>query len=296
MAPRIGFVGLGVMGSRMARHFLAAGHPLAVWNRTSDRAAELVRAGAALAATPAEVAADADFVITCVTDAGALRAIAGGDERGGGGLLARPRAGLVWIETSTIGAPASRELAERAASRGVAYLEAPVTGSRRGAEEATLLAMTGGPEALHAACEPVLRVFAREVIHVGPVGSAAVMKLIGNTLIAFMLEGLAETAVLGARAGLALPAILEVVSASMFASPFFAFKGEAMARRAFDEVLFSIELLAKDLALVADEAAARGVAMPGLEAIRRVTEAARSLGHGAEDIAAQLRAIEALAK
>jgi 3-hydroxyisobutyrate dehydrogenase-like beta-hydroxyacid dehydrogenase len=82
----------------------------------------------------------------------------------------------------------------------------------------------------------------------------------------------------------------------MFASPFFAFKGDAMARRAFDEVLFSIELMAKDLALVAEEAAARGVAMPGLDAIRRVTESARSLGHGAEDIAAQLRAIEALAK
>lgn len=276
----------------MARHFLAAGHPLVVWNRTPARAAELVQGGAALAGAPADVGADAEVVITCVTDAAALRAIAGGDD----GLLARPRADLRWIETSTIGAPASRELAALAASRGVAYLEAPVTGSRRGAEDGTLLAMSGGPEALHAACEPVLRVFARKVIHVGPVGSAAVMKLIGNTLIAFMLEGLAETAVLGARAGLALPAILEVVAASMFASPFFAFKGDAMARRAFDDVLFSIELMAKDLALAAEEADARGVAMPGLEAIRRVLELARSLGHGAEDIAAQVRAIEALAK
>jgi 3-hydroxyisobutyrate dehydrogenase len=276
----------------MARHFLTAGHPLVVWNRTPARAAELVQGGAALAATPADVGADAEVVITCVTDAAALRAIAGGAD----GLLARPRADLRWIETSTIGAPASRELAALAASRGVAYLEAPVTGSRRGAEDGTLLAMSGGPEALHAACEPVLRVFARRVIHVGPVGSAAVMKLIGNTLIAFMLEGLAETAVLGARAGLALPAILEVVAASMFASPFFAFKGDAMARRAFDDVLFSIELMAKDLALAAEEADARGVAMPGLEAIRRVLELARSLGHGAEDIAAQVRAIESLAK
>jgi 3-hydroxyisobutyrate dehydrogenase len=276
----------------MARHFLAARYPLVVWNRTAARAAELVQGGAALAGAPADVGADADVVITCVTDAAALRAIAGGDD----GLLARPRADLRWIETSTIGAPASRELAALAAARGVAYLEAPVTGSRRGAEDGTLLAMSGGPEALHAACEPVLRVFARKVIHVGPVGSAAVMKLIGNTLIAFMLEGLAETAVLGARAGLALPAILEVVAASMFASPFFAFKGDAMARRAFDDVLFSIELMAKDLALAAEEADARGVAMPGLEAIRRVLELARSLGHGAEDIAAQVRAIEALAK
>ena len=292
MAPRIGFVGLGTMGSRMARHFLAAGHPLVVWNRTPARAAELVQDGAALARAPADVGADAEVVITCVTDAAALRAIAGG----GDGLLARPRADLRWIETSTIGAPASCELAALAASRGVAYLEAPVTGSRRGAEAATLLAMSGGPEALHAACEPVLRVFARRVIHVGPVGSAAVMKLIGNTLIAFMLEGLAETAVLGARAGLALPAILEVVAASMFASPFFAFKGDAMARRAFDDVLFSIELMAKDLALAAEEADARGVAMPGLAAIRGALELARSLGLGAEDIAAQVRAIESLAR
>ena len=292
MRPRIGFIGLGTMGSRMARHFLTAGHSLAVWNRTAGRAAELVQAGAVLAAAPADVAADADFVITSVTDAAALRAIAGG----AGGLLARPRPGLRWIETSTIGAPASCELAELAASRGVAYLEAPVTGSRRGAEEGTLLAMSGGPEALHAACEPVLRVFSHKVIHVGPVGSAAVMKLIGNTLIAFMLEGLAEAAVLGARAGLGLPAILEVVRSSMFASPFLAFKGDAMARRAFDEVYFSLDLMAKDLALVVEEAAARGVAMPGLAALRGVTEAARSLGHGGQDIAAQIRAIEALAE
>lgn len=288
--PRIGFAGLGIMGSGMALNFVKKGYPLVVWNRDPARAAPLAAAGARVAASPRELAAGADFVVSCLATPQAVAAVALGAD----GLLAGAARGLRWIETSTIGSAAVLELGAAAAARGVELLEAPVTGSKVGAREGTLVVMTGGPRALHDACEPVLRAFATKVVYVGPLGAAAVMKLIGNTIISFMLEGLAEGAVLGERAGVPLEKILEVVQASGFASPYWAFKGGAMARRDFD-THFSLDLLHKDQALMLAEGGARGVPLPGLAAIHQVTSSARALGFGPEDIAAQLKAVEAAA-
>jgi 3-hydroxyisobutyrate dehydrogenase-like beta-hydroxyacid dehydrogenase len=274
--PRIGFVGLGIMGSRMARHFLDKGFPLTVWNRTVEKTASLVRQGAAVAHSPADVAARSDFMLTCLADPEALHAVASASD----GLLGGAHRGLRWIETSTIGAQTSIELGELARRHGVDYLEAPVSGSRNAAENGSLLVMTGGPEPLHQVCEPVLSTFARRVIHVGPLGSAAVMKLVSNALIAFMLEGLAEGLVLGTRAGISPDTILEVVQASMFASPFFAFKGGAMARREFDDVHFTLDLLHKDLKLALAEGAAHDVPLAGLSSIHQVVSVGRLLTLG----------------
>jgi 3-hydroxyisobutyrate dehydrogenase-like beta-hydroxyacid dehydrogenase len=287
---RVGFVGLGIMGSGMARNFLKKGFPLVVWNRTPERARALTAEGAAAAATPRELAQASDVVVTCLSDPAAVEAVALGPD----GLLAGARDGLRWIDTSTIGSAASLRLAAACARAGVAYLEAPVTGSKLGARDGTLLAMTGGPKDLHDACEPVLQAFCAKVIHVGPHGTAAVMKLIGNTLISFMLEGLAEGATLGARSGISIEKILEVVQASGFSSPYWAFKGGAMAQRNW-ETHFSLDLLHKDQALALAEGGARRVPLPGLAAIHQVTGSARALGLGAEDIAAQIKAVEAAA-
>jgi 3-hydroxyisobutyrate dehydrogenase-like beta-hydroxyacid dehydrogenase len=152
--------------------------------------------------------------------------------------------------------------------------------------------MAGGKREDFDAALPFLEAFASKSIYVGPVGSAAVMKLIGNTVISFMLEGLAEGAVLGEKAGVSLETILEVVQASGFSSPYWAFKGGAMARRDF-ETHFSIDLLHKDQALMLAEGASRQVPLPGLAAIHQITGAVRALGHGSEDIAAQIKAVEA---
>lgn len=285
---RVGVAGLGIMGSGMAGNFLRKGFSVAVWNRTRERAAPLAAAGAAMVSAPRALAQASDVVVTCLADPDAVAAVALGPD----GLLAGAAKGLRWIETSTIGSVASLALAKAADAAGVDYLEAPVTGSKIGARDGTLLAMTGGPRELHDACEPVIRAFAAKVIHVGPHGAAAVMKLIGNTIISFMLEGLAEGAVLGAAAGLELDKILEVVQASGFASPYFAFKGGAMSRRDF-ATHFSVDLLHKDQTLALAESRTRGVAMPGLRAIHQVTSEVRALGFGHEDIAAQLKGVEA---
>jgi 3-hydroxyisobutyrate dehydrogenase-like beta-hydroxyacid dehydrogenase len=281
---RIGFAGLGTMGAGMARNFLKKGFELTVWNRSVGRVGPLAAEGAKVAATPAELAAASDVVVTALADPPAVREVAAG-------LFEGAKPGLRWIETSTIGRPTILELAAEATRRGVLVLEAPVTGSKNGAEKGTLLAMTGGLPELHESLLPVLQVFCAKAIHVGPLGSAAVMKLIGNTILSFMLEGLAEGAIVGARAGVPLTKILEVVQASGFQSPYWDFKGGQMARRDFDPH-FAIDLMRKDQALMLEEAYARRVAMPGLAVIHQITQAAAALGLGGKDIAAQIEALE----
>jgi 3-hydroxyisobutyrate dehydrogenase len=274
----------------MARNFLTKGFPLTVYNRTASRADALVGEGARRAASPRALAEAVDVVITCVADPAALEHVALGEQ----GFLAGARAGTIWIDTSTIGAEASVALAGRAGERGVRYLEAPVTGSKLGAKNGTLVVMTGGPRALHEACEPLLAAFATKIVHCGDVGAAAIVKLVGNTIISFMLEGLAEGAVLAGRSGVSIEKILEVVQASGFASPYWSFKGGAMARRDF-ETHFSLDLLHKDQRLMLAEGERHRVPLPGLAAIHAVTEVARAIGVGGEDIAAQVKAIEHLA-
>ena len=170
-------------------------------------------------------------------------------------------------------------------------LEAPVTGSRNAAEQGTLLFMTGGrPEVLDELM-PVLLAMGTKAIHCGEVGDASTVKLIGNSIISFMMEGLAEGAVVARKAGIPLEKLIEVVMASGYASPYFAFKGDAIRRRDFQQH-FSIDLLVKDQTLMLGEAAAQGTALPGLAAIREVFQSARGQGLGQEDIAAVVKAVE----
>jgi 3-hydroxyisobutyrate dehydrogenase-like beta-hydroxyacid dehydrogenase len=287
---RVGFVGLGIMGSRMAANFLTRGHSLTVWNRSQKSCESLQAKGAAVAGTPEEVARESDVVFSCLADPAAVRAVYLGQS----GLLAGARAGMRFVDTSTISPGLAREVAEACREKGAEHLECPVTGSKQGAQDATLLLMTGGNPAINAELEPLLMCIGKKAIYVGETGAASTMKLLGNTIISFMLEGIAEVLTLGKSAGLAPEKILEVVQASGFASPYWSFKGGAMARRDF-ETHFSIDLLHKDQGLALAEGAAHKVPMPGLAAIHQVSSSARALGIGGKDIAAQIEAVEAMA-
>jgi 3-hydroxyisobutyrate dehydrogenase-like beta-hydroxyacid dehydrogenase len=287
MTTRIGFAGLGLMGSRMARHVLDKGFPLAVWNRTGSRCEPLVAAGARLARTPRELAEASDVVVACVADPAAAERLVFAED----GVLAAARPGLRYLETSTISPALSRRIADALRARGADMLEAPVTGSKLGAEKGTLLLMTGGRKELHEELMPVMMAFGSKAIHCGEVGQASVMKLIGNTLISFMLEGLCEGLVVGRKAGLSIETMLEVIMASGFASPYYSFKGGAIARRDFEQH-FSIDLLVKDQTLMLEEGAARKVPLPALAAIREVFQSARAQGLGQEDIAAVVKVLE----
>ena len=290
MQTRIGFAGLGLMGSRMARQYLDKGFPLTVWNRTPEKCAPLAAAGARVARTPRELAEASDVVVTCVADPNAVGRIVFAED----GVRAAARPGFRYLETSTISPGLARRVAEVLRAHGADMLEAPVTGSKLGAEKGTLVLMTGGRREVHDELMPIMMAIGSKAIYCGEIGQASVVKLIGNTIISFMLEGLCEGLVVGRKAGLKVDTMLEVIMASGYASPYFTFKGGAIARRDWD-THFSIDLLVKDQGLMLDEAAVRRVPMPGLAAIREVFQAARAQGFGALDIAAVVKVVEAAA-
>jgi 3-hydroxyisobutyrate dehydrogenase-like beta-hydroxyacid dehydrogenase len=281
---RIGFIGLGIMGSGMVKNLVRKGFSVSVWNRSPERCQQF---GLPIAGSPRALAAANDVVVCCVSDPNAVERVVFADD----GVLSGVRPGFRYVECSTVSPELVRRISAAMAERGAAALEAPVTGSRLGAANGTLLFMTGGEPALHAELEPLLLAMGARAIHCGDVGQGALMKLIGNTLISFMLEGLCEGLVVAEKGGLSIEKVLEVIAASGFASPYFAFKGGAIKERAFD-THFSIDLLFKDQSLMLAEAARQRTPLPALSAIREVFQAARGQGLGSEDISAVIKVLE----
>jgi 3-hydroxyisobutyrate dehydrogenase-like beta-hydroxyacid dehydrogenase len=274
--PRIGFAGLGLMGQRMAPHFLEKGYELTVWNRTPGRCEALRQRGAAVAADPKALASASDVVFSCVADPAAVdRLVFAAD-----GLVHGARPGFRYVETSTIAPDLARKVDAALRARGASMLEAPVTGSKNGAQNASLLLMTGGSRELHDELLPLLQVIGSKAIYCGPLGSASFVKLLGNTYISFMLEALAETSVLAKKASIPLETVLEVVMASGFASPYYTFKGGALIKRDFDQHL------------MLQEASSLGASMPGLVAIRDLCQQARDQGLGQDDIIGVAKVLE----
>jgi 3-hydroxyisobutyrate dehydrogenase-like beta-hydroxyacid dehydrogenase len=286
---RVGFVGLGIMGSRMARNLARKGFEVTVWNRTRSRAESLQADGIKIASSPAALASQVDAFCTCVSDPPALREVALGKE----GLLASSRSGQLFVDFSTVSPEFSRELEAAAARQGVDFVEAPVTGSKTGAEKGTLLLMVGAkPGALERA-QPIFQAVGEKVVHCGPVGAGSQVKLAGNALISMMLEGLCEGMLLTQRAGVDPRKFLEVVQSSGFRSPYYEFKGPSILRREF-ETHFSIDLMFKDLSLFLDSAARHRIPTPSIAAVRETYQLARAQGKGAQDIAAVVTALEDL--
>lgn len=283
---RIGFIGLGIMGRGMVQNLVSKGYEVRVWNRSRSAAAAL-NAPVNIAESPMALARASDVVITCVSDPAAVERVVFAED----GVLAGARAGFRYVECSTVSPALVRRIAEAFQAIGAASLEAPMTGSKLGAERGTLLFMTGGPAELHRELEPVLLAMGTRAIHCGATGQGALMKLAGNTIISFMLAGLCEALVVARKGGLAVDTALQVIQASGFASPYFAFKGAALRDRDFS-THFSIDLLVKDQSLMLDEAAAQPTPLHGLAAVRELFQAARAQGHGAEDISAVIKAVE----
>jgi 3-hydroxyisobutyrate dehydrogenase-like beta-hydroxyacid dehydrogenase len=283
---RIGFVGLGIMGSGMVKNLVRKGYPVSVWNRSPGRV-EALGISVPMAATPRALAEQTDVVICCVADPAAVERVVFADD----GVLAGARPGFAYVECSTVSPALVKRVASALAERGADALEAPVTGSRNAAENGTLLFMTGGPSTVHAELEPILLAMGSRAIHCGQCGQGALMKLVGNTLISFMLEGLCEGLTVANKGGLATEKVLEVTSASGFASPYFAFKGGAIRDRNFD-THFSIDLLVKDQTLMLEEAAEQRTPLPALAAIREVFQSARAQGLGQQDISAVIQTLE----
>jgi 3-hydroxyisobutyrate dehydrogenase-like beta-hydroxyacid dehydrogenase len=286
---KVGFIGLGIMGSRMARNLAQKGFDVVVWNRTRARADELKAVGAKVASSPSEIASQVDAFCTAVADPPALREVVLGAQ----GLLPASKTGQLFIDFSTISPDFARELEKAAASRGVDFVEAPMTGSKTGADKGTLVLMVGAAERPLERAQPIFRAVGEKVIHCGPVGAGSQVKLAGNALIAMMLEGLCEGMLLTQRAGVNPRKLLEVVQASGFRSPYYDFKGPSILRREFD-THFSIDLMFKDLRLFLDSAAQNRIPTPGVAAVKEAYQLARAQGKGQQDIAAVITALEDL--
>ena len=278
---KVGFIGLGLMGSRMASNLLAKEFEVIAYNRTRARAEALAPKGAVVADTPREVAEKAHVICTCVADPKAMEAVFFGPN----GIRAGLQKGTAMVDFSTISPELTRKLEAECIERGAGFLEAPVTGSKLGAEHGTLVLMCGGPRTVFDEVEPVLSAVGKKAIHVGDVGAAAQVKLIGNMLIAHMLEGLHEGAALAAKSGIPLSKVLEVVQSSGYSSPYWDFKARALESRDFS-THFAIDLMHKDLTLALQTGLDLGVPMPGTAAIREVYSLARVQGYGDKDISA----------
>jgi 3-hydroxyisobutyrate dehydrogenase len=250
----IAFLGLGVMGAGMAGRLLSAGFPVAVWNRSADRAKPLADAGARVATSPRDAAANADVTISMVADDAAARSVWMGDD----GALAGGKEGAILIESSTVSPEWIAELATAAQAQHCVVLDAPVTGSRVQAASGELLFLVGGGSAAVDRVRPVLAPMSRDVLHVGPLGSGARLKLINNFICGAQAAALAEGIALAEKSGLNLDAALTVLQNGAPGSPLVKAVSTRMASRDYT-VFFKLALMRKDLDYAATEAAHHGL-------------------------------------
>ena len=266
---RIGLIGLGLMGRPMGMNLLKAGHTLTVWNRTASRAQELVAAGARLAKTPREAAAEAEILLTMVSDPPALEEVLWGHEGKNDGALGGLRAGNIYIDSSTVSPALVRKIAAACAERQVRFLDAPVTGGDWGAREGNLVFMIGGNAATLKEVEPILAVMGKKWFHLGPNGAGQTIKLAMNGILALQVGAMAEALALVMRAGLQGEQLIEVMQASMARSGVLDVKAPLMVKGDF-KPSFPLRLMHKDLGLMLDLANQLGVALPATAAAREV--------------------------
>jgi 3-hydroxyisobutyrate dehydrogenase len=254
--PRVALIGLGLMGSGMARRLLAAGFPLTVYNRNPERAAPLAAEGAGSAASPREAASGADVVLSMVADDAASRAV----WRGEHGALAGAARGTVLVECSTLTVGWIEELARDAASVGCELLDAPVTGSKVHAASGELTFLVGGSAAALEIVRPVLSAMSRAIVHLGPAGRGSLLKLINNFLAGVQAASLAEALALIERSGLDRAKALEVLTNGAPGSPLVKTLSARMTARDYTPN-FRLPLMAKDLAYAIGEGRRHGLAL-----------------------------------
>jgi 3-hydroxyisobutyrate dehydrogenase len=257
-ALNLAFIGLGVMGGPMAGHLAKAGHRVTVYNRNTARAeAWMAVNGGTAKATPREAALDADIVFACVGNDDDLRQVTTGID----GAFAGMDPGAIFVDHTTASATVARELAANAAERGVAFLDAPVSGGQAGAEKGILTVMVGGDEATFATAEPVMRHFGRAVTLMGPSGAGQLTKMVNQICIAGLVQGLSEGIAFAGHAGLDVGKVIEVISKGAAQSWQMENRSPTMIENRFD-FGFAVDWMRKDLSIVLDEARKNGARVP----------------------------------
>jgi 3-hydroxyisobutyrate dehydrogenase-like beta-hydroxyacid dehydrogenase len=288
---RIGFLGLGIMGSRMAANVGRAGYPLKVWTHSPGKAERWASEQRATAlATPAEVARESDIVISMVVDGAQVASVLLGES----GAIEAAHPGLLCVDMSTIAPSETRRIGAALGERGVRMLDAPVTGSAPRAQDATLAIMAGGADEDFARARPILETMGELIVHVGELGQGEMLKLINNALGAANAAALAEALLLARATDIDLDAFEQVVSRGSGASAQLELKAGAMREHDFT-TLFKTAHMLKDVRLCLEEAQAAGMPFPGASHARDLLSATTGRGHGEDDYAAIIEAAEGLA-
>ncbi|HXD95521.1 MAG TPA: NAD(P)-dependent oxidoreductase [Candidatus Acidoferrum sp.] len=280
-AQTIGFVGLGAMGGAMAGHLVKNGYAVTGYDISAERAEAAARAGVTRAASPAEAARSADVVMSSLPHPAAVRAAYLGPD----GVLSRVRAGAVLVDLSTIDPDTWKEVARVAATKGLDCLDAPVSGGPVEAGSGKLVFIVGGDERVLERCRPIFTTLGTEIHHVGPLGSAQVVKIVNNVMSMGNVAIAAEAMVLGVKAGMDPQRLFDILSTSGGRSHHFLKRFPNVLAGDFDP-RFSIALSRKDLGLAARMAESLGVPMLTMSIVRQVYEAAGASGLDGQDMAA----------
>ncbi|MEI6259017.1 MAG: NAD(P)-dependent oxidoreductase [Deltaproteobacteria bacterium] len=289
--PRIAFIGLGIMGLPMAGHLLKAGFPLTVYNRTASRASDLVRAGARQAATPAEAAPGADFVISIVTDGPDVEQVLLGPD----GAVHGAQPGAIFIDMSTISPETARNLADRLSLHQIEFLDAPVSGGDVGARNATLTIMAGGKQDVFEQARPVFEVLGKRLTHVGPAGAGQVVKACNQVVTAVNLLAVCEALTLAEKNGIDQQTMIHVLAGGASQSWSLENMGPRIAKGDFTPG-FMVKLLQKDLNIVLSLARRHGLALPGATLVQRFLEDNVAHGEAAEGSQALYKALKRAAE
>src|ERR1035438_7831443 len=280
---RVGFLGLGIMGRSMATNLAKAGHEVAVWNRSAGKDVE----GARSATSPADAAKGVEVVWMCLSDTKAVETVLFGEN----GVEQSLTSGMIIADSSTISYSATLRFAERVKSRGVDYVDAPMTGSKIAAEGGSLIFMVGGDEAVLARLQPLFDAMGKQVFHMGETSKGQATKLAMNLQIAMLYEGFAEAVTLAAKLGVDVEKLLPLIQASMVRSGVVDYKAPFILKRDFSPN-FPLRLMLKDIRLALDAAKESRVRLPGLEAVEEVYDVAAEEGHRDLDYAATLMLLE----
>jgi 3-hydroxyisobutyrate dehydrogenase-like beta-hydroxyacid dehydrogenase len=280
---RVAFLGLGIMGHAMATNLVKAGNEVRVWNRSPGKEV----AGAETCATPAAAAQGAEVVWICVSDTQAVESVLFGAD----GVQISLVQGMTIVDSSTISPSATREFAERVGRHGVDYVDAPVTGSKAGAEGGTLIFIAGGDKAVLDRLAPLFNAMGKQVFRVGETGKGHAAKLVMNLQIALIYEGFAEGLTLAAKLGVDAETLLPLINASMIRSGVVEYKAPFVLKRDFSPN-FPLKLMRKDIRLALDAAKEARVRLPGLETVEEIYNVAMEEGQGDMDYAATLTLLE----
>jgi len=278
--PPVGFIGLGIMGSAMARNALKAGFPVTVYNRSSAPLERARAEGLCVATSPADLAGRVDAVAIMVTNPAAVRAVLGGPD----GVLSINVSGKTLIQMSTIDEATTAEVAALAAERGMKFLDCPVAGSKKQVEEAQLILLAGGEKDVLDQWTPLLNAVGKAVVHAGDIGKGTALKLCMNLIVAQMTTALCESVALAKAQGLAPARIFDVLSQSPALNcGYFKIKEKALLEDAYAPA-FSLDNMLKDVRFMTGSARKRNLGLPVTEAVQRLMEDAAKAGLGADDL------------